>query len=198
MLTLKLSMLFFMLIVMVDISSAQEKSLSGQWKFHSINNAGLLEGETGSAFQVQTVNGVQYKSWFAGLGLGLDLYRIRSIPLFADIRKEFGKGNNKLFVYADMGINFSWATDQQKTSYVQNDKISNDFYTDLGLGYKVLVGRRNAVLLSLGYSFKKTVESYDQQYFYPNGLSDPGEPDLDKQKINYSLNRLILKIGWEF
>jgi hypothetical protein len=198
MLTLKLSMLFFMLIVLVDISSAQQKALSGQWQFHSINNAGLLEGETGSAFQVQTVNGLKYKSWFTGLGLGLDLYRVRSIPLFADIRKEFGKENNKLFVYADVGINFSWATDQQKTSYVEADKFSNGFYSDLGLGYKVLVGRRNAVLLSLGYSFKKTVESYDQVYFVPNGLSDPGGSDADKQKINYSLNRLSLKIGWEF
>jgi hypothetical protein len=180
------------------MSSAQQKSLPAQWQFHSINNVGLLEGETGSAFQLQTINGAQYKSWFAGVGLGLDFYRLRSIPLFADIRKEFGKGNNKLFAYADMGINFSWVTDQQKTSYVQNDKFSNGFYSDLGLGYKVSAGEKNAILLSLGYSFKKSVESYDQMYFYPNGYFDPGEPDLSKQKINYSLNRLTLKIGWEF
>src|SRR5579862_3368717 len=100
---IKLSLLVFMLIGMIKMSSAQQKSLPAKWQFNSINSVGLLEGETGSAFQLQTINGAQYKSWFAGMGLGLDFYRIRSIPLFADIRKEFGKGNNKLLVYADIG-----------------------------------------------------------------------------------------------
>ncbi len=195
---IKLSLLVFMLIGMITMSSAQTKTLSGQWQFHSINNVGLLEGETGSAFQLQTINGAQYKSWFAGVGLGLDFYRIRSIPLFADIRKEFGKGNNKLFVYADMGVNFSWATDLQKTSYVQNDKFSNGFYSDLGLGYKVAAGKKNAVVLSLGYSYKKTIESYDQQYYDPGFIYTLTAQADGKEKINYSLNRLTVKIGWEF
>ena len=195
---IKFSLLIFTLIMIVNMSSAQIKSPSAQWQFHSINNVGLLEGETGSAFQLQTINGAQYKSWFAGVGLGLDFYRIRSIPLFADIRKEFGKGNNKLLVYADMGVNFSWATDQQKTNYVQNDKFSNGLYTDLGLGYKVSAGKKNAVILSLGYSYKKSVESYDQVYYDPGFIYTFTTQNNGTERINYSLNRLTLKIGWEF
>jgi hypothetical protein len=195
---IKLSLLVFTLMAAVNICSAQQNNLPAQWQFHSVNSAGLLEGETGSAFQLQTINGAQYKSWFGGIGLGLDFYRIRSIPLFADFRKEFGKRNNKLFVYADMGINFSWATDLQKTSYVQNDKFSNGFYSDLGLGYKVSAGKKNAVVLSLGYSYKKSVESYDQQYYNPGLLYTVNTQTNNSEKINYSLNRLTLKIGWEF
>src|SRR5277367_6797314 len=142
MLRIKFSMLFIMLIMIVGISSAQQNSLGRQWQFHSINSVGLLEGETGSAFQMQTINGINYKSWFAGIGLGLDFYRLRTIPLFADFRKEFGKSSNKIFVYSDVGINFSWVTDQQKTSYVQNDKFNNGFYGDWGLGYKVMLNRK--------------------------------------------------------
>lgn len=198
MLRIKLSLLVLTLIVMVNTSSAQQKTLPSQWQFHSINNVGLLEGETGSAFQLQTINGAQYESWFGGVGLGLDFYRIRSIPLFADIRKEFGKGNNKLLVYADMGINFSWATDQQKTSYMPNDKFSNGFYSDLGLGYKVAAGKKNALILSLGYTYKKTVESYDQVYDDPGFIWTLTFQNNGIEKINYSLNRLTLKIGWEF
>ena len=52
--------------------SAQQKTVTGIWQFHSINNVGLLEGQTGSAFQLQSINGMQYQSWFAGIGLGLD------------------------------------------------------------------------------------------------------------------------------
>ncbi len=195
-------MLIVLLTMFVSITSAQQNNSVNQWQFHSLNSVGLLEGETGSAFQLQTINGVNYKSWFAGVGLGLDFYRLRTIPLFADFRKEFGKSSNKIFVYSDVGINFSWVTDKQKTSYVQNDKFGNGFYGDWGLGYKVLVTKKNNLLLSLGYSYKKTVETYDQVYYtyYPPGIFDgPGSlPNVQTQKINYGLNRLTIKIGWEF
>jgi hypothetical protein len=199
MLKIKFSILFFMMTAMVSISSAQKNDLTGQWQFHSINNLGLLEGETGSAFQLQTINGAQYKSWFAGAGIGLDFYRLRTIPLFVDIRKEFGKSNNKLFVYSDMGINFSWVTDQQKTSNIENDKFANGFYGDWGLGYKVHVVQKNNLMLSLGYSYKKTAETYDPLYYSPGifytQVSEPIDPS---QKINYGFKRLSIKIGWEF
>ena len=199
MLRLKLSMLFVMLTMIVGITSAQQNNSVSLWQFHSINNIGLLEGETGSAFQMQTINGVNYKSWFAGAGLGLDLYRLRTIPLFVDFRKEFGKNNNKIFLYSDVGINFSWVTDQQKTSYVQSDKFNNGFYGDWGLGYKVKMGKSNNLLLSLGYSYKKTEETYDPIYYPPGIFYGQGtEPNDQEQKINYSLNRLTIKIGWEF
>ncbi len=194
-------MLFVILIMIVGIVSAQQMNSVKPWQYHSINNVGLLEGETGSAFQLQTINGVNNKSWFAGVGLGLDFYRLRTIPLFADFRKEFGKNNNKIFIYSDFGINFSWVTDQQKMNYFQNDKFHNGFYGDWGLGYKVMVNRKNNFLLSLGYSYKKTVETYtnNQIYFPPANFNDPGSQLNDQeQKINYSFNRLTIKIGWEF
>ncbi len=52
-------MLFVMLTMIVSIASAQQINSGSQWQFHSINNVGLLEGETGSAFQLQTINGAQ-------------------------------------------------------------------------------------------------------------------------------------------
>lgn len=192
-------MLFIILTMFVSIVSGQQNNSVSPWQYHSINNVGLLEGETGSAFQLQTINGVNYKSWFAGVGVGLDFYRLRTIPLFADFRKEFGKSNNKVFVYSDIGINFSWVTDQQKTNYVQNDKFHNGFYGDWGLGYKVMVNRKNNLLLSLGYSYKRTVETYDQFYYNPGiNIIQGSQSDDQSQKINYSLNRLTIKIGWEF
>ena len=172
--------------------SAQQKTASVGWQFHSINNIGLLEGQTGSAFQLQSINGMQYRSWYAGIGLGLDFYRYRTIPLFLDIRKEFGSGVNKFFAYADGGINFCLLTDNQKSMYLTDDHYEAGFYTDLGLGYKIGLGKTNHLLMSIGYSLKKLKESYQSYFFYP--------PDnaLNKEQINYSLNRLSLKMGWEF
>ncbi len=196
---IKFLTVLFTLTGMVIVSSAQKNNLDGQCQFHSINDVGLLEGETGSAFQLRTINGTQYKSWFAGIGVGLDFYRLRTIPLFMDFRKEFGRSSNKLFVYSDMGINFSWVTDQQKTSNVGNDKFGNGFYGDWGFGYKILVRKNNNLLLSLGYSHKKTVETYDQVYYNPGiYFGQETQPEDPTQKINYSLNRLSIKVGWEF
>jgi hypothetical protein len=196
----KILICLILLTVKLHTAFAQQKTLASPWSFQSILNFGLLEGETGSSFQLQTINGAQYKSWFAGIGLGLDYYRLRTIPLFLDIRKEFGKNRDKLFVYADGGISFTWVTDAQKSNYYfPNPQFHNGFYSDLGLGYKAVVGKRTALLISIGYSYKKAIESYTMpiygyQNLYPTYMMQNG-PD---EQINYSLNRLSMKIGWEF
>ena len=185
--------LFFVFCVCMSYNiSAQQKTVSCPWQFHSINNVGLLEGETGSAFQLQTINGMQYRSWYAGVGLGLDFYRYRTIPLFIDFRKEFGSEINKFFAYADGGVNFAWLTDNEKATNLPDDHFETGFYTDLGLGYKVGVGKTNHLLLSIGYSLKKLKETYTSYYYFPPGNKS------DKEEINYSLNRLTIKVGWEF
>jgi hypothetical protein len=200
MLKIKISILLFMLIVFAGNSTAQQKGLTSPWQFHSINNVGLLEGQAGSSFQLQTINGAQYKSWFGGVGLGIDYYRYRTIPLFFDIRKEFGKSSNKVFVYTDLGINFSWLTDNEKMTYMTDDHFGNGFFSDLGLGYKIAVGKNNGLLISLGYSYKKITETYKSAIYsnyYIYAAEQAVVPD-QTEKINYSLNRLSIKIGWEF
>ena len=199
---MKTIIVFCLFIIMSGLVSAQEKKGANSWSFQSINNIGFLEGQTGSAFQLQTVNGVQYKSWFAGVGAGLDYYRYRTIPLFIDIRKEFFSGPNQLFIYTDAGVSFTWVTDNQKMGYV-DDHFSNGFYSDLGLGYKRKVGKNDAILFSLGYSYKRLDESYTELYYNYNSYNMlPGTETMynnnQMQKINYSLNRLSVKIGWEF
>jgi hypothetical protein len=191
----KMKCLIFICIILCTAAglSAQQKTLPDRWQFHSVNNVGLLEGQTGSSFQLQTINGAQYRSWFAGIGLGLDFYRYRTIPLFLDIRRQFGRSTNKLIVYAEMGINFCWLTDNEKTTYLANDKFNKGLYADFGLGYKISLGKTNNLLLTIGYSLKKLKETYETpEYYYP-----PNYPP-DKEQINYHLNRLSIKIGWEF
>jgi hypothetical protein len=197
---IKITILLFALISIVENSSAQQKVLTCPWWFHSVNNLGLLEGETGSSFQLQTINGAQYKSWFVGVGVGIDYYRYRTIPLFMDFRKEFGKSRNKVFIYSDLGINFSWLTDKEKMTYMADDHFGNGFYSDLGLGYKMGIGKNNGLLISLGYSFKKITETYKSPIYmtYNFYATNPESMPDQTEKINYSLNRLSIKIGWEF
>jgi hypothetical protein len=188
------SLLFFALFVCwCAMVYGQQKNLAGPCQFHSVNSVGLLEGETGSAFQIQSVNGMQHGSWFAGIGVGLDFYRYRTIPLFIDFRNEFGHSVNKFFAYADAGVNFAWLTDKEKQVYQMDDHFSAGFYTDLGLGYKIGVGKNNHLLLALGYSLKKLKETYNAYDWY-----NPPDYPLYKEHIDYNLNRLTIKIGWQF
>ena len=185
-----------LLVLSAGSASAQQPPVSKPWYFHSVNTVGLLAAEAGNAFQLQTVNGAQYKSWFLGAGFGLDYYRYRTIPLFLDIRKEFFTGPDRLFVYADAGVSFAWVSDNQKNGYT-DEKFSNGFYDDFGMGYKRVITKHSAFILSLGYSYKKLTQTYTQYYFYTDGVYGFG-PASQEQKINYALNRLSIKIGWEF
>jgi hypothetical protein len=125
--------------------------------------------------------------------MGLDFYHFRTIPLFLDLRKEFGQANNKFFVYADAGINFYWQRDKDAKQFYYNDKFKNGLYSEVGAGYKIKISQESSVLFSAGFSYKKITEQGDS-YWYNPGY--PGAP-YTLEKINYNLNRLVLKAAIE-
>src|SRR5688500_20060445 len=91
------------LVFWATISQSQEvpgavetKKKGCSCAFSSIYNVGLVEGENGTSLQLQTVQGIRYGKWFAGICAGLDYYELRTIPLFLDIRREFSTGNMRL------------------------------------------------------------------------------------------------------
>ncbi len=170
---------------------AQKSKSQNQWVFHSYNLLGLLEGEAGSAFQLQTVNGVQYGSWFAGLGLGIDYYQFRSVPLFLDIRKFFGKEPAPFYLYGDAGIQYPWVTSSQKMLY--QSSFSNGFYGDVGIGHLHKFGPRLGLSFSIGYTYKAATETS------PTYACPFAGPCYDNAaSLSYELNRITMKIGIVF
>lgn len=158
--------------------------------FSSIYNVGLIEGGHGSSLQLQTVQGIRYGKWFAGIGAGLDYYHLRTIPLFLDIRREFFNGKNAPFIYADGGYHFAWARDKDKNQWSETDYDGGLFY-DVGLGYRI--SRRNnqkGFLISAGYSFKYLQESHTSQVC----INWACQEEINEW-LRYKLNRLSLKIG---
>ena len=160
--------------------------------FSSINQVGVLTGEAGSSFQLQSINGMRYKTWFAGAGVGLDFYKKRGIPVFLDIRKDILNKPSTPFVYADGGIHYSWPTGQDKPGGNGKRTFSNDLYYDVGIGYKVSVKDQHAVLLSAGFSRKRVEEVTTYPQFCP------ACPPESYEAYNYTFNRLTLKLGYRF
>jgi len=172
-------------------------TLDRGWQFHSINQAGLLEGQIGSAFQIQTINGLQYRSWFAGIGAGIDYYRFRGIPLFIDLRKEFGHSGNKFYIYMGTGMHFIWLTDKQKNEFNLNHFGSNDFsnglYAGAGVGYKVELNNQLAIFISPGFIYKKT-EVKNSNTICPF----QGPCYIISDRYNFDLYRLSVNVGIVF
>jgi hypothetical protein len=194
---MKLKFFFLLLFSSVAIFSFAQKQITS-YKFHSINNISLLNGENEVSAALQSINGFQQGNWFAGIGVGLDYYIHRSVPLFADIRYEYGKGKNKFFAYVEGGINFEWVKENDNESPVfiwegfnNSSEFHNGAYADAGLGY--LVGMKKGVgglLLSLGFSHKSLKKTVTYQDWRTQ------QPTTDTYE--YKLNRIAIKVGWKF
>ena len=179
-----------MLLAIQLATIAQQK-----FTFKSLNYLGLLEGETGSSFQLQTINGVQRAGWFAGIGTGLDYYRYRSIPLFFSLNKRIGNQNRAFFISMDEGLNFAWYKRERTWSDdFTSSKFSPSLYWAPGIGYSIgLRNNKDAILIGVGYSYKHLKEKVERPDFC---IDPPCSPVIEY--YNYRLNRLSMRVGWEF
>ncbi len=170
---------------------AQEKK--SLYQFHSINSLALVNGNNSVSAALQSVNGFQKKNWFAGIGAGIDYYLYRTVPVFADVRYSFGKKKNKFFAYADAGANFEWVENNDRVFIWDNNsgsKFHSGIYTDAGLGYFVKMKKNNGLVLSLGNSHKTLKETIT----YTDWRTGQLQTDFN----SYKLNRIVIKIGWQF
>ena len=186
--------IFFITIVFICITVAA--NAQRKINFSSQNYVGLLEGENGSKFQLQTVNGIKYKTWFVGIGTGIDWYYLRSIPFFISLNKDlFKKQNRSFYLSADGGINYGWKNNNYNLEGGYNiEKLNPGFYWAAGLGYKIGVGKNgDALLVHVGYSYKHIDETVKSRYI----IIDSG-PSSSTEHFDYYLQRLSLKLGWSF
>lgn len=172
---------------------AQHETPGNKWKFNSVNQAGLLQGESQAAFNLQSVNGLRRGNFFGGVGTGLDYYKYRSIPLFAEGRKYFGNTASQFFIYGDAGTNFVW---QEKSMSVYDAKqmYRPGFYGGAGIGYKAGLKNGMGITLSAGYTYKKIIEVQDEVNFCPF----VGPCITSPETYRYNLNRILFQIGWLF
>lgn len=163
-----------------------------QTTFESSVRGGLLEGDNGSAFQLQAVNGLRYKTWSVGLGVGLDYYMGRSFPLFFELRRSFGSTQKAPFVYAAGGYNFPWLKEAEKDwGFVKAD---GGLYTDAGIGYQLPVMKKSLLFFSLGYS-QKAYAKYQSAPIWIDFFPSPPAPTI---KTDYTFRRLSIKTGLRF
>ena len=165
-------------------ASAQEKI-----KFSSINMGGLAVGENGNSILIQTLNGITYKKSFAGIGVGIDYYKNKTIPLFVDIRTSIGKTN--LFVFVDPGYNFPFRNKpDEKVYYYNTYDFSGGFYGEFGVGYKMRLTGKSNLLFTSGYGYKQVNNKI--------GVTTQclvGPCPVDYSTYKYDYQRILFKAG---
>ena len=182
--------LVLLLVLYIGRADAQDNKAAGA-KLHSIHAVGLINGSDGASVSLQTMLGIYLHHTFTGVGVGLDYYRMRSVPVFVDLRHEFG--NSCFFVYADAGYHFSWLTDKNRLQYEKMftpNHFSGSIYYDAGIGYKIKL-RNNAILLSGGYTYKGFNNKTG------NGCPVVGPCATGFEKYTYSLSRIVLKVAYQ-
>jgi hypothetical protein len=177
-----------------QFAGAQDKDK--KIRLQSISTIGLLNGGKGASVALQTIIGGAIHHSFLGAGIALDYYRFRSVPVFIDVRQEFGQGEKNVFLYGDIGYNVDWVTDKNKQDanvYSLTSNYKGGLYYDAGIGYKVGFKKSDALVISIGYTFKKIINEAGVgacPFFGPCGD--------DIQTYKYYLSRMVIKAGWRF
>lgn len=177
----------FFLIAGISLQLAADAQ--SKFRFGNSTQIGLLSGSSKSAIQLQTINGISYKTFFVGAGIGIDNYYFKTTPLFADVRKNIFEKNQTPFVYLDAGTNFparkSESTTWKSTSY------QSGLYYDIGIGYKWSIIKRFCINASFGFSQKKYGSREEYQY-------TTAYPAVSPDRYNYRLQRYTMKFGLGF
>lgn len=178
---------FFLLVQLV--CSAQKQKL----KFKSTSLAGIAWG-VDDGLIVQTINGVYYKTFSVGMGIGIDYYFKRTIPLFLDIRKNIFDKQQTPFVYADVGTNLPWVKAKEK-SWWYTSEFAGGVYFDVGVGYKVPLHKKLSMNMCFGYSQKEIKETRENKAM----INDfPPYDRYNAEYFTYTLRRFSLKAGLSF
>jgi hypothetical protein len=182
------------LLLLVVASIAQQKPSCCHASFQTMIQAGVAYGSNSSALTIQSNFGLSLSKTFVGLGTGIDDYLFRSVPLFLDLRQEFGKGNITLFVYGDAGKNFQWVTEQNKLRlmYTPGDFKSGKYYEG-GLGWRFKFRNSASLLLSGGYSVKSIKKVNETNYCPVTGTCF-----YFSDKFVYNMSRIVFRLGCQF
>ena len=177
------------------IASAQSSTgKKVSWRSYAAGGIAIGDGNDASVFQLGT--GIRYKWLYAGLGVGYDNYRYSSVPVYAEFRADDPE-SKRLFGYGQIGYSID-CTDGE-WSFWSNEKAKTigGLYLDLGIGYRVLILKQQAVSISLGYGLKKMKITGDA--YYPCAGPGPGGcATSDGSATNYyKFGRLIAKVAFE-
>ncbi len=186
---------FFLLLCLLLPSWAMAQDHKATTRPHIQSTAGvsLSVGQAEPAWQWQWVNGLKVNNWFAGVGVGMDYYRFRTVPVFLSARRE-RLFNRSFFAFVDAGVAVPAVRKQEKNEWLLKDDFYMGFYSETGVGIKIPAGKKMSLLLSAGYSFRTLREEAE----FPSASSywpSPNTENVYRYKFHLLTLRAAISLG---
>lgn len=161
-----------------------------------IPQAGLLNGDKSVSGQVMLVGGLEKNGWGFGLGSAVDYYKVRTVPVFVEVRKNLTKKQWPVFAYFDLGYNLEAALAMQyrQPGWGSKSRFRAGRYNEFGIGYALLNTKQKGFILGLGYSGKTITEIYDETLY--RDFPPYANPTVVERKLGYAFNRIVCKLGF--
>jgi hypothetical protein len=180
----------FFLIMILFATMAHAQKYSGSVE------AGVTNGNYETDAFVNTSHGFMLKGWFIGLGTGVDYYRFRTVPVFAEMRKEFSDKNIRPLIQVAAGLNVEWLTQEQRDhrfSWWQTtpSTFKNGVYLKAGTGVLFNAHKQIRFATTISWSYKSITEKYSDRLWDP--WPQPGN-DLTERTLLYNLQRVDLGV----
>jgi hypothetical protein len=186
---MRYSLLFLGLFFTCEALAQTSKKINVKLKPFVYGHFGVVAGETTPQEQIQLVAGIKRSAWYAGVGVAIDNYHTRSVPVFLDIRRDLSSKPNAAFAYADFGYNCLWLKEKDPSPWEMDRE--GGLYYDIGLGYKTALSKKISLTFSAGFTQKSFTRKID---------AEPWSSRLPHNSYNYdyTLNRIVLKAGLGF
>lgn len=166
-----------------------------QLSWYNVSQFGWLMGDNQHTWSIETINGVGYKKYSAGVGVALDKYGYKSIPVFADLRYNLATTHRTaLQVYGDAGVNLPLRSDYLPYKYNNSQvwhTLHPSFYGEAGISYKIALIHKFSLIAGAGYNYKTFKYT---EIIYTGDVSTPSIGT----DYTYHYSKYVLRIGFGF
>lgn len=183
-----------LLFILFNLSFIQStKAQKPGLRFSSTTSVGIVTGESESALIIETINGIKFSKWFAGVGAGLDYYQYNSLPIFVNGRRYFDK-SNRAFVYGNAGFSIPLKNvPKPELGFFTDYYFSGGIYAGGGVAYSLPLKNRTSMTFSIGYSYKE-LEMHSNVKIC--GIIPPCREEQSRYDLNYGM--IVIKMGIGF
>lgn len=185
--------IIFFLSCLPLMAVAQQKD---KINYYASYQFGMTVGKAYTTINAQMIQGIRYKNYQAGVGVALDPYGFRTIPVFGHVAYMLHPQKSSPYVYADAGVSIPWnsgvITEKNPATKQEWHKLYSGLYAEAGIGYSIAINKRHAVTFSGGYSYKR--------FRYTENVQTWDGNVIIQQKDWYIFNyrRLAFRIGFSF
>ncbi len=180
---------------------------TAKWMPVLVPEAGLIIGAAEPSGDWRANALLAKNGWQLGLGGGMDYYRYRSVPVYLQARRQFGKTKMKPFAFASGGLNVDALTESEKASSdpiitlaIWRENLPANaahhydpgWYAEAGAGYAFLNKKQHGLMLSASWVQKTTKEWYETTT-WAGYVSQPSQ-----ESTMHYFNRLVFRVAWQF